>query len=311
MFLFFSSLNGPSGSLNATLPSSSFSTWNVTLKLLICPLLVFLLSQNSQKSFPYLVTVSGHHPVSVFLFSCPCFKWLSWFLLCYMIFAFHSWLKLHSCSSQMIAWSVDCFWALLDISFWQLIILPGDSEVKNLFTMQETQVPSLGQEDPLEKEMGTHSRIPWAEWAGGLQSMGLQRVGHDLATNTHPSFLKLSFLVLRYCSTLFHLFYKLLFLSFHSWLFPAALQNKELCKPVLLASPFLINFPIYPYISNITFMWVIPKVTFSQHLFCELLTYIFKCQHDMATLVLPWHLKHMSKLTSSCRKSTFLTWLFG
>ena len=117
MFLFFSSLNGPSGSLNATLPSSSFSTWNVTLKLLICPLLVFLLSQNSQKSFPYLVTVSGHHPVSVFLFSCPCFKWLSWFLLCYMIFAFHSWLKLHSCSSQMIAWSVDCFWALLDISF--------------------------------------------------------------------------------------------------------------------------------------------------------------------------------------------------
>ena len=45
-------------------------------------------------------------------------------------------------------------------------------------------VQSLGQEDPLEKEMATHSsilawRIPWTEELGGLQSMGLQRVGHD------------------------------------------------------------------------------------------------------------------------------------
>ena len=45
-------------------------------------------------------------------------------------------------------------------------------------------VQSLGQEDPLEKEMATHSstlawRIPWTEEPGGLQSMGLQRVGHD------------------------------------------------------------------------------------------------------------------------------------
>ena len=49
--------------------------------------------------------------------------------------------------------------------------------VKNLPTMRETQVPSLGQEDPLEKGMATHSgvlawRIPWAEEPGGLQSMG-------------------------------------------------------------------------------------------------------------------------------------------
>ena len=48
--------------------------------------------------------------------------------------------------------------------------------------MQETQVQSLGQEDPLEKEMATHSsilawRIPWTEEQGGLQSMGSQRVG--------------------------------------------------------------------------------------------------------------------------------------
>ena len=55
--------------------------------------------------------------------------------------------------------------------------------VKNLPAMQETQVGSLGQED-LEKGMAIHSnilawRIPWTEEPGGLQSMGLQRVGHD------------------------------------------------------------------------------------------------------------------------------------
>ena len=55
---------------------------------------------------------------------------------------------------------------------------------KNLPAMQETQVRSLGQEDPLEKEMSAHSnilawKIPWAEEPAGLQSMGLQRVGHD------------------------------------------------------------------------------------------------------------------------------------
>ena len=56
--------------------------------------------------------------------------------------------------------------------------------VKNLPTMQETRVRSLGQEDSLEKEMTTQSsmlawRILWTEEPGGLQSMALQRVGHD------------------------------------------------------------------------------------------------------------------------------------
>ena len=56
--------------------------------------------------------------------------------------------------------------------------------VKSLPAMWETQVPSLGGEDPLEKEMAPHSRtlaweIPWAEEPGGLQSMGSQRVGQD------------------------------------------------------------------------------------------------------------------------------------
>ena len=56
--------------------------------------------------------------------------------------------------------------------------------VKHLSRMWETQVPSLGQEDPLEKEMAIHSstiawKIPWTEEPGRLQSMGSQRVGHD------------------------------------------------------------------------------------------------------------------------------------
>ena len=57
-------------------------------------------------------------------------------------------------------------------------------------TMQEIQVPSLGPEDPLEKEMATHSSIlawwiPWTEEPGRLQSRGSQRVWHDLATKPH------------------------------------------------------------------------------------------------------------------------------
>ena len=56
--------------------------------------------------------------------------------------------------------------------------------VKNALAMQETQVPSLGRKDPLEKEIATHSsilawRIPWTEEPGGPQSMGSQRARHD------------------------------------------------------------------------------------------------------------------------------------
>ena len=55
--------------------------------------------------------------------------------------------------------------------------------VKDLPPVQTTQVPSLGREDPLEKEVATHSsifawKIPWTEEPGRLRSMGLQRVGH-------------------------------------------------------------------------------------------------------------------------------------
>ena len=61
---------------------------------------------------------------------------------------------------------------------------PGGSVVKNPSAVQEMRVLSLGQEDPLEKEMAAHSsilvwEIPWTEEPGGLQSMGSQRVGHN------------------------------------------------------------------------------------------------------------------------------------
>ena len=72
---------------------------------------------------------------------------------------------------------------LSDFHFTSLLV----QTVKNLPAMQETQVQSLGGEDPLEEGMATHSsilawRIPWTEEPGGLQSIGSQRVRHDLVT---------------------------------------------------------------------------------------------------------------------------------
>ena len=69
--------------------------------------------------------------------------------------------------------------------------------VKNPPAMQETWVQSLDQEDPLEKEMATHSsihawKIPWTEQPGGLQSMRSQSVEHDWVTNTFTSLSDLS-----------------------------------------------------------------------------------------------------------------------
>ena len=79
-------------------------------------------------------------------------------------------------------------------SWWRVLTKSGHLEkgksslvaqmVKRLSTMQETWVRSLGWENPLEKEMATHSstiawKIPWTEEPGRLQSMGSQRVGHD------------------------------------------------------------------------------------------------------------------------------------
>ena len=85
--------------------------------------------------------------------------------------------------SSILAWNTWC------------LGFPGGSDVKNLPAMQETQVRFLGWEDPLEKRLATHSsipawRIPWKKEPGQLQSMGLQRVEQDWATNTFTFFFK-------------------------------------------------------------------------------------------------------------------------
>ena len=64
--------------------------------------------------------------------------------------------------------------------------------VTNLPVIRDTRVPSLGWEDPLEKEMAAHSsilawKIPWTEEPGGLQSTGSQRAGHNLVTKQHKA----------------------------------------------------------------------------------------------------------------------------
>ena len=74
--------------------------------------------------------------------------------------------------------------------------------LKHLPPMWETRVQSLGREDPLEKEVATHSsipawRIPWMEEPGGLQSTGPQRVGHDWATSLFIQFIR--WLIIKLC----------------------------------------------------------------------------------------------------------------
>ena len=78
-------------------------------------------------------------------------------------------------------------WAVLH-SLWASQVA---QTVNNLPEVRETQVGSLDREDPLEKEMATHSsilawRIPWTEEPCGLQSVGLQRIGYNWVTNTLP-----------------------------------------------------------------------------------------------------------------------------
>ena len=70
---------------------------------------------------------------------------------------------------------------LLSRIFWAFLMT---KTVKNLYALQETQIQSLGQEDPLEKELATHSnivvwRIPWTVEPGGLESLESQRVRHE------------------------------------------------------------------------------------------------------------------------------------
>ena len=81
------------------------------------------------------------------------------------------------------------FWKVFSFSVkWGLVTSLVAQRLKRLPPMWETRVQSLGREDPLEKEMATHSsilawRIPWTEELGRLQSTGSQRVGHNWVTS--------------------------------------------------------------------------------------------------------------------------------
>ena len=80
-------------------------------------------------------------------------------------------------SPALVIFVLFCFFVFLNMT----ILV---QTVKNQSVVWEALVQSLGREDPLEKEMATHSsllawRMPWTEEPGGLQSMGPQRVGHD------------------------------------------------------------------------------------------------------------------------------------
>ena len=82
---------------------------------------------------------------------------------------------------KALATSFLMLFCLLLTLFWASLVA---QRLKPLPAMPQTWIQSLGQEDPLEKEMATHSsivawRIPWPEELGGLQSTGSQRVGHD------------------------------------------------------------------------------------------------------------------------------------
>ena len=88
-------------------------------------------------------------------------------------------------SDSFLIWYYTCFSAIPPNRPTLSLVA---QRIKHLPAVQETRVRSLGWEDPLEKEMATHSsilawRIPWTEEPGGLQSTGSQRVRHDWATS--------------------------------------------------------------------------------------------------------------------------------
>ena len=93
---------------------------------------------------------------------------------------------IYKCFSSFLTQMYSIFYIVSSIHIQVYAHFPASSVVKNSPAMQEpqeTQVQFLGQEDPLEKVMETHSsiltlRTPWTKEPGGLQSMGLQRVRH-------------------------------------------------------------------------------------------------------------------------------------
>jgi len=104
---------------------------------------------------------------------------------------FYVYLSIYFCCFKSIYFELEnnCFTILCWFLPYISMGFPVAQMVKNLLAMQETWVWSLGQEDPLEKGIATHSsilawRVLWTQERGRLQSMGWQQVGHDWTTNT-------------------------------------------------------------------------------------------------------------------------------
>ena len=151
--------------------------------------------------------------------------------------------------------------------------------VKNLPAVQETWVRSLGWEDPLEKEMATHSsilawRIPWTEKPCGLQSMGSQRIGHDWASNT--ILLQRFFSPKTVCPQPLCIFSELShpFPWLYCGIFLITPQNVSLAQLSSLNSNPTHPIPWLPYKIN---------YSFSQHLSCN----VSSCVLDESGTVLP------------------------
>ena len=133
-----------------------------------------------------------HHHI-VFCCSCTTLYTYRNIMSTYFLTSFSIWyqklMKTNTVNHNFwLLWPYFYIFALLVFFNWSVVNLgfPGGSVVKNPPAIPETWVRSLGQEDPLEKELASHSsifawEIPWTEEPGGLQSMGSQRVRHKLA----------------------------------------------------------------------------------------------------------------------------------
>ena len=138
------------------------------------------------------------------LFGSLLIQWPIVWKLCWVDKSMGSRIKFPESESQLFHLQVTWFWQATALQFPHLIRRAPTLKVtvnevgaslvaqrlKHLPAMWDTWVQSLGQEDPQEKEMATHSsilawRIPWTEEPGGLRSTGSQRVRHDRATSLH------------------------------------------------------------------------------------------------------------------------------
>ena len=129
------------------------------------------------------------------------------------------------------SWStnISLFYSLPSLCF------PGGSDHQLLSAMQETRVPSLGWEDPLEKEMTAHSsilawKIPWMAEPGRLLSMGLQRVRHNWATSLHFTSLPFSLVTIvgrRMFHLSPHLLVRALFINLFLYFKLCSLNNEQ------------------------------------------------------------------------------------